>query len=256
MKREGKSFVPTPLGEIITDLMVKSFPDIVNYKFTAYMETRLDEIENGQVTMQQVLSEFYEGFKRELDAALAATNGVKVEVPAEETDIICDKCGTRMVVKSGRYGKFAACPNYPECKNTKPINSTSAKSGSTKDAASAASAEPQYADFKCEKCGGDMVLRTGCYGSFYACTNYPRCKFTKQKNQTIGVKCPKCDGDIVVKYGKIRLVLRMQPLSRVRFLIVDQPTAEKCPGCGGILYRKKGKDLLVCHNEACGYKPK
>ncbi|NLM56032.1 MAG: type I DNA topoisomerase [Clostridiales bacterium] len=255
VKREGKSFVPTPLGEIITDLMVKSFPDIVDYKFTAYMETRLDEIENGQVSMQQVLSEFYEGFKNELDAALAAANGMKVEVPAEETDIICEKCGARMVVKNGRYGKFAACPNYPECKNTKPLNGTSAKSEGTEEAASAALTEPQYADFKCEKCGGDMVLRTGRYGSFYACVNYPKCKFTKQKNQVIGVKCPKCGGDVVVKYGKNKSVFYgCSNYPECDFSSWDQPTEEKCPNCGEVLYRKKGKNLLICHNEACGYK--
>lgn len=103
-----------------------------------------------------------------------------------------------MVVKSGRYGRFAACPNYPACKNTKPLDKDGAEAEEEK--------KPVIADFKCELCGGDMVLRTGRYGSFYACVNYPKCKFTKQRTKDIGVACPKCGAKIVSKIGRNRTV--------------------------------------------------
>ena len=245
VKRQGKSLTPTPLGETTTKLMKESFPDIVDCKFTAQMETSLDEIEGGERTMERVLGDFYDGFSRELEAA--GKNAVRMELPPEETDIICDKCGARMVVKSGRYGKFAACPNYPECKNTKPLNRT--EPNPAPEEASAAS------DMKCEVCGGDMVLRRGRYGSFYACANYPECKFTRPYGQKIDVKCPKCGADVLTKWGRNKSMF----YSCVRypecdFSSWDKPTAEKCPECGGMLYRKKGKNLLVCKTEGCRYK--
>ena len=121
VKKEGKSFVPTPIGELTNKLMLESFPDVVDYKFTAEMENDLDRIENGKMEMGQVLSEFWSDFERELGAAEEKMKDAALEVPVEETDIICDKCGAKMIVKSGRFGKFAACPNYPQCKNTKPL---------------------------------------------------------------------------------------------------------------------------------------
>ena len=197
VKRDGKSLRPTDLGEIITRLMNKSFPDIVDYKFTASMENQLDEIENGNATMLDMLSKFYEGFSRELEEAEKTVSKETYEAPAEETDIICEKCGSRMIVKNGRYGRFAACPNYPECKNTKQLN----KSGTAE-----AEKEPEIAPFKCEFCGSDVVVRQGRYGAFYACSRYPECKFTKQKVKSLGVSCPKCGRDIVTKYGRNKTV--------------------------------------------------
>ncbi len=243
--RQGKSLLPTPLGETTTKLMKESFPDIVDCQFTATMETRLDEIEEGERTMETVLGEFYTGFSAELERANKSS--VKMDVPPEETDLICEKCGARMVVKTGRYGKFAACPNYPECKNTKPLE---------KAEPAPAPAEPAPAiDLKCEECGGDMVLRHGRYGYFYACANYPTCKYTRPYGQKIDVPCPKCGSDILTKWGRNKSMF----YSCVRypecdFSSWDRPTAEKCPKCGGMLYHKKGKQLLICKTEGCGYK--
>ena len=245
--REGKSLVPTTLGEVTTKLMVENFPDIVDYEFTAQLEDKLDGIEHGDSSMEKVLGEFYEGFKKSLDAADVNLAQGNIEIPAEETDIICDKCGSKMIVKNGRFGKFAACPNYPTCKNTKPL---------TKPEEAEQEKKPQViADFKCEVCGGDMVLRTGRYGSFYACANYPKCKFTKQRVKEIGVDCPKCGAKIVSKMGRNKTVFySCERYPDCDFSTWDMPTNEKCPSCGKMLFRKKGKDLYVCQDKECGYK--
>ncbi len=246
--REGKSLVPTTLGEVTTKLMVENFPEIVDYEFTAQLEDKLDGIENGDSTMEKVLSDFYEGFKKSLDAADSNLLAGNIEIPAEETDIICDKCGSRMVVKNGRFGKFAACPNYPTCKNTKPLNKENTEEAVEKK-------QQVVADFKCELCGGDMVLRTGRYGSFYACANYPKCKFTKQRVKEIGVACPKCGAKVVSKMGRNRTVFySCERYPDCDFSTWDMPTNEKCPVCQKMLFRKKGKDLYICLDKECGYK--
>ena len=247
VSRDGKSLVPTPLGETTTKLMIENFPEIVDYAFTAQMEDQLDGIAHGDSTMTQVLSDFYTDFAKALSAAEAHYQKEKIELPTEETDLICEKCGSKMVVKSGRYGRFAACPNYPACKNTKPLDKDGAEAEEEK--------KPVIADFKCELCGGDMVLRTGRYGSFYACVNYPKCKFTKQRTKDIGVACPKCGAKIVSKIGRNRTVFySCERYPDCDFSSWDMPTAETCPQCGKMLFRKKGKNQLICHDKECGYK--
>lgn len=246
VKREGKQLVPTPLGEVTTELMCENFPDIVDCKFTAYMESQLDDIESGKTTMLDVISGFYKNFSVELEAAFKNVADRDIELPVEETDIICEHCGSRMIVKNGRFGKFAACPNYPACKNTKPL----AKTGD-----GLVEKKAEKTDMKCELCGADMILRTGRYGSFYACSRYPECKFTKQKVKSLGVKCPECGSDIVTKYGKNKTVFySCSRYPECKFSSWDMPTNEKCPNCGGMLYRKKGKNQLICKTEGCGYK--
>lgn len=247
VSRDGKALVPTALGEVTTKLMVEKFPEVVDYAFTAQMEDALDGIAHGNSTAEEVLGEFYSGFEKSLAAAEESLKDSNISVPAEETDIICDKCGSRMIVKNGRFGRFAACPNYPTCKNTKPLVKPEEETKERK--------APEIADFKCELCGGDMVLRTGRYGSFYACVNYPKCKFTKQKTKEIGVACPKCGAKVISKVGKNRTVFySCERYPNCDFSSWDMPTEEKCPQCGNILYRKKGKNLLVCHDKSCGYK--
>ena len=246
VKREGKQLVPTPLGEVTTELMCENFPDIVDCKFTAYMESQLDDIESGKTTMLDVISGFYKNFSVELETAFKNVADRDIELPVEETDIICENCGSRMIIKNGRFGKFAACPNYPACKNTKPL----AKTGD-----GLVEKKAEKTDMKCELCGADMILRTGRYGSFYACSRYPECKFTKQKVKSLGVKCPECGSDIVTKYGKNKTVFySCSRYPECKFSSWDMPTNEKCPKCGGMLYRKKGKNQLICKTEGCGYK--
>ncbi|MBQ8415331.1 MAG: type I DNA topoisomerase, partial [Clostridia bacterium] len=197
VKREGKSLVPTPTGELTNRIMKESFPDIVNYRFTAQMEQDLDGIEEGSHTMESVLGVFWKGFEKELSAAEEKMKSEVREIPVEETDLLCDKCGSRMIVKNGRFGKFAACPNYPQCRNTKPLVTPAAEGEEAKPEKAAV-----VADFKCEQCGADMVQRVGRYGTFFACSRFPECKFTKQKTRELGVDCPKCGSAILVKTGK------------------------------------------------------
>ncbi|MBO5202998.1 MAG: type I DNA topoisomerase [Clostridia bacterium] len=251
VKREGKSLVPTPTGELTNKLMEESFPDVVDYAFTARMEQRLDDIEKGGLPMNTVLDDFWKGFSAELDKANEKMENEELEVPVEETDIICDKCGSKMIVKNGRFGKFAACPNYPTCRNTKPLTKP------REDGAEGESEEKKavIADFKCEKCGSDMVQRTGRFGTFFACSRYPECSFTKQRTKEIGVPCPKCGSKIVVKTGRNRTVFySCDRYPECDFSSWDLPTNEKCPDCGEMLFRKKGQAVLVCRKTGCGFK--
>lgn len=243
--REGKALKPTQLGEITTRLMLDSFAKIVDYEFTANMETDLDEIANGVDTVSGVLHSFYVDFEKSLDEAEITVDKNKYQLPVEETDIICDKCGAKMIVKNGRFGKFAACPNYPECKNTKPLTpDTPEKEEKSRET-----------NMVCDKCGSPMVLRTGRFGSFYACSRYPECKTTRQITKDLGVACPKCGSNVVIKKGKNRSIFySCEKYPECDFSSWDVPTSEKCPVCGDMLYKKKGKPFLICKREGCDYK--
>ncbi len=245
--KDHKVFVPTSLGEVMIKIMKEHFADVVDYQFTADVENDLDNIEKGKKELLPVLSGFWGGFAKELEKAEKEISLTSVEVPVEKTDMICEKCGATMIVKNGRFGKFAACPNYPTCRNTKPLG------------ASAEGSEPEVADFKCEKCGGDMILKKGPYGDFYACINYPACKFAKQKTEALDVPCPKCGSHVLVRHGRggKSTFYSCEKYPACDFSTWDLPTAEKCPECGQMLYRKKGKTvMLVCHNTECNYKQK
>ncbi|MBQ7669428.1 MAG: type I DNA topoisomerase [Clostridia bacterium] len=254
VKRDGKSLVPTPLGEITTKLMKDCFPDIVDYEYTAQMEEKLDDIERGKASLESTLSEFYSDFSGELESAESKAVPGKYELPVEETDLICENCGVKMIVKSGRFGKFAACPNYPRCRNTKQIGADNANSASVADKTADVSVkqELETAPFKCELCGSDMVLRNGRFGEFYACVRYPKCKFTKQKSNKIEAACPKCGGELVSKRGKNRTVFfSCSNYPECDFSSWDMPLPEKCPECGMMLFKKKGKGTVYCKN--CDY---
>ncbi len=245
VKREGKALVPTQLGEVTNDIMIANFSTVVDERFTARMEDDLDRIEEGQDSMEEVLHRFWGSFEQQLTAAEGTIGSINVDLPVEKTDIICDKCGAQMIVKNGRFGKFAACPNYPTCKNTKPLEP--AKEEEKKK-------ETVVTDMVCDLCGAPLVQRTGRYGSFYACSKYPTCKFTKPKTRDIGVSCPKCASKLVMKTGRNKTVFySCEKYPACDFSSWDMPTVEKCPTCGDMLFRKKGKSLLVCHNKDCGY---
>ena len=159
IEREKKSLKPTNLGMVVSDLMVEYFDKIVDVKFTAGLEKQLDEIGAGKRGWVDTIKDFYKDFDKLYKKAEDSLEGKRVKVPDEETDVICDKCGRKMVVKSGRFGKFLACPGYPECKNTKPMPEDEVK-------------QP------CPKCGGKLVKKTSKKGKkFYGCSNYPECDF-------------------------------------------------------------------------------
>ncbi len=182
VKREAKSLVPTELGEVITKLMKERFPKIVNLKFTAQMEEELDTVERGNEQWVDVLSDFYVDFEETLKTAKADMDGVKLKLKEDETDIVCDKCGRKMVVKMGRFGKFIACPGYPECKN---VMKFVEKTG-----------------VKCPKCDGDVIVKhTKSKRIFYGCSNYPNCDFVSW-NEPTNEKCPQCGEVLYKKKGK------------------------------------------------------
>ncbi|MBQ8057292.1 MAG: type I DNA topoisomerase [Ruminococcus sp.] len=178
VKRESKMLIPTELGETLAQLMKERFPKIVNVKFTAQMEQDLDTVENGDVEWVKLLDTFYTDFDKTLKKAKTEMAGVKLQLKEDETDIICEKCGKKMVVKVGRYGKFIACPGYPDCKNVKKYVE---EVGTT-----------------CPKCGGNVIIKRTKKGKvFYGCSNYPDCDFVSWY-EPVAEKCPQC-GDILFK---------------------------------------------------------
>ena len=248
VKREGKSLVATELGEVTTKFMREHFPEIIDYEYTASMESKLDSIENKENTIVGVISDFYKKFEEEMQKASSISAKVKIEPVYEESDVLCDKCGAKMVYKNGRFGKFLACPSYPACRNTKALD----KNGNiqTKE-----EEKPELAGFKCELCGGEMVTRRGRYGTFYACSNYPTCTNTKQKNVDVGALCPKCSSKILARHGKSRtLFYSCEKYPECDFSSWDMPLSEKCPDCGDMLFYRKSKKSVICKNKACGYK--
>lgn len=182
VEREGKSLKPTQLGMIVTDLMIDQFPDIVDEKFSADMEKDLDKIEEGKTDWTKTIEKFYKGFDKSLTKAEKALDGQKVQIPDEETDIICEKCGRKMVIKTGRYGKFLACPGFPECRNTKKL--TVSTPG------------------RCPRCGSPVVQRKSRKGRvFYACEKGAECGFMTWNTPTDKV-CPQCGSTLFRTKGK------------------------------------------------------
>ncbi|HOD01902.1 MAG: DNA topoisomerase 1 [Firmicutes bacterium ADurb.Bin300] len=170
--RENKLLKPTELGMATTVLLKERFPKIVNTKFTALMETKLDEVENGKCEYIAMLREFYDEFEATLQKAKAEMVGQKIRLEADITDILCEKCGKNMIIKAGRFGKFLACPGYPDCKNTKPIIETT--------------------DALCPRCGGKIIGKKTKKGyQFFGCSNYPECNFMTW-DKPLGESCPKC----------------------------------------------------------------
>jgi DNA topoisomerase-1 len=249
---ERRTLVPTELGFLVTDLLVDSFPDILNAEFTAGMESVLDKIEDGREDWRKAMKRFYTSFSRDLKKAKSEMRDVKrQEVP---TDIDCDKCGAKMVVKWGRNGEFLACPNYPECKNTK--NFTRDADGKVQEA------EEVQVDETCEQCGRPMQLRWGKYGRFVGCSGYPECKNMRplEKPVNLEIRCPECkEGNIHEKKsrrGKIFYACDRYP--DCQFAAWDRPVAESCPECGSpILLEKVTKRVgktRHCYRKECHYR--
>lgn len=189
--REGKAFKPSELGEVITKLMKERFPKIVNTKFTAQVEDELDSVQRGDEEWVETLRRFYEDFDKTVQKAKKEMDGVKIKLKEDETDVICEKCGRNMVVKMGRYGKFLACPGYPDCKNVKKlINDTGAQ---------------------CPKCGGKIIERKSKKGRvFYGCSEYPNCDFVSW-DPPAKEKCPICGKTLLQKKTKDKLMYCITP---------------------------------------------
>lgn len=182
VERDGKSLRPTALGTVTVELISQHFSNIVDVDFTAKMEKSLDVVGEGKADWVTLLREFYNNFQKALESATKERKGEKIAVPEEETDIICENCGRKMVIKSGRYGKFLACPGYPQCKNTKPL---------TKETKGL-----------CPLCNGKILLKKSKTGKvYYGCEHYPTCRFMTW-NEPNGDTCPKCGASMLVKKGR------------------------------------------------------
>jgi len=250
VEKVEKSFKPTHLGTLVTDELVRAFPREMDVAFTAGMEEKLDEIEEGNARWQTVLSEFYETFKEDLAKADESMRNVKAQ--AIETDITCEKCGERkLVIKWGRNGEFLACPGYPECRNTMNFRREDGKIVAEKE-------EDVPVDEKCPTCAAAMVMKRGRFGRFLACTRYPECKGTKPVS--IGVTCPKaCGGYISEKRSRRgRTFYGCSSYPNCDFVAWDRPRNEPCPKCGSVYlldkYSKKTGPFVACSNKECDYR--
>ena len=252
VENEGKFIRPTELGCAVTDLLVEHFPDIMNIGFTADMESNLDEIADGEKDWHQVLTLFYEDFKKQMEEA-----GEALKAPVEDTDEICEKCGSPMVIRTGKYGRFMCCSSYPKCKNIKNIKG--------EDGAS----EVEETDEVCPDCGAKLVIRAGKYGKFMSCSNYPECTYKRNvSDSTSEVKeteivCDKCGHKMVERVGKFGKFLACSNYPNCKNIMNINSNGEVvaksdnalhegdvCPQCGGSLVVKTGKygKFVACSN--------
>jgi len=251
LQNEGRSLAPTDLGFLVTDLLVESFPDILNVEFTAGMEDELDKIEEGKEKWTKAMKRFYTPFSRDLKRAEKEMRDVKrQEVP---TEIDCDKCGAKMVIKWGRNGEFLACPQYPECKSTKNFKRS--------DSGGIEVAVEEEVNETCGECGRPMLLRWGKFGKFLGCSGYPECKNIQplEKPVDLGIKCPECkEGNIKERksrWGKVFYGCDKYP--ECKFASWDKPMPTACPDCDSpILVEKVTKRAgrtHRCYKKECGY---
>ncbi len=248
---EQRKFRPTDLGKLVNKLLVQHFPTILDIEFTASMEQKLDQVEEGKIRWNEILEQFYGPFKETLDSAKEEMESVKRS--AVPTDIACQACDGKMVIKWGRNGEFLACENYPDCKHTQDF---------TRDANGTIvpleRKEAEESGEFCDKCGRPMVYKQGRYGKFLACSGYPECK--QIRPISTGVKCPEenCDGEIIQKVskrGKIFFSCNRYP--KCTFALWDKPVNQSCPQCGSpFLLEKDTKKMghhLRCPNSSCGF---
>jgi len=242
VKREKGVLFPSELGLLVTDLLVASFPEIMEVEFTAQMEEFLDEIEDGDRKWVETVKEFYDRFARSLKRAQKEMDDLKGGKPTDQT---CPECGSPLIERWGRFGRFLACTGYPECKYSRNLENGQGR-------------EVVETDEVCDQCGKKMVIKEGRYGKFLACQGYPECKNTKPL--TIGIPCPADGGGLVErrsKRGKTYFTCANYP--NCKFLLWYRPVAEPCPKCGAPFLVQKGGGrgrgpVLACGREGCHYR--
>ena len=234
VKKDGKYMIPAPIAYDVVDMLVKCFTDVMDIGFTAGMETRLDDIEDGGVEWRSVIGDFYPDFERKLREA--SNYGDQL------TEEVCGKCGHFMIRRIGKFGKYLACSNYPECQN---ILSESAE---------------EVSAVRCPKCGENMVVKSGKFGKFLACPSYPDCRSTmsmpSDEAPKLAGKCPDCGAAMTVrksKKGKVYYSCSGYP--DCKFMSWDKPTGEKCPECSQALV-STARGSIKCSNKDCSYKIK
>ena len=245
VEKRDKALVPTLLGRTVCKQLVDQFANIMDYKFTAGMEEKLDEIAEKKAVWNVVLKEFYSPFMEVVNSVMKTAQRVNIE-----SDKKCPNCGKVMLVKTSRFGtQFLGCSGYPECKTIISLNNSMELDDANKDG------EPQTVDEKCDKCGGEMVMKIGPYGKYLECKE---CGNRKKYIRSTGVKCPKCGEGMIVekksKYGKIFFGCNRYP--DCSYALWDEPTGNKCPECGELLLKKNTKNGVfeVCSSKTCSYK--
>jgi DNA topoisomerase-1 len=239
-KDKGR-FIPTDLGLFVTDYLVKNFPDLMDFEFTARLEAELDLIGEGKEEWLGYLKSYYSLLEKDLKGALKEEGIRKKGIPLDE---VCPKCGRQLVIKEGRYGRFRACSGFPDCDFKESLVKKEAK----------------LLEEKCPECGSQLVLRRGKYGIFVACSNYPECKFIKKEKKDTGILCPLgCGGTLVRrKTRKGRVFYGCSTFPKCKFATWDEPVPQPCPLCGRAFILKKnlfrGKPYLYCSDEKCPYK--
>ncbi len=237
VNKEGKALVPSNLGVQVTEYLQKYFSEVVDVQFTAEMEDRLDAIEDDNEPWYNVVDSFYKPLLKEVDVAM---HGHKVALQDEMSDVICDKCGAQMVIKTGKYGKYLACSNYPACSNIKSLKEKT---------------PPKETNIICEVCGAKMLEREGKYGKYLSCSNYPNCRNTKPITEVVA-KCPKCGKDVTKRVSKRGITFYgCTGYPNCDFVSWDVPTGKLCPKCGAHLVYKtlRGKKYVRCSNKECGF---
>lgn len=246
VEKRDKALVPTLLGRTVCKQLVNQFANIMDYKFTAGMEEKLDKIAEKKAVWNVVLKEFYTPFMEVVNSVMKTAQKVVIE-----SDKKCPNCGKVMLVKTSRFGtQFLGCSGYPECKTIISLNNSVEL-----DDVEGEGKEQQTVDEKCEKCGSDMVMKVGPYGKYLECKE---CKNRKKYIRSTGVKCPKCgEGTIIEKkskYGKIFFGCNRYP--ECSYALWDEPTGNKCPECGELLVKKvtKNGNFEVCSSRTCSFK--
>jgi len=246
--KEGGKFKPTELGMVVTDLLLESFNDIFDVRYTARMEQELDEIEEGKLDWREALGDFYERFT--VDLANAEKNMTDIKRMEKPTDLTCDKCGKPLVIKWGKHGSFLACTGYPDCTYTRELT---VDLPDVDGANLAEQGEEEY----CENCGRPMVLKKGRFGTFFACTGYPDCKTTRQIGGTqkkidvpLDEKCPQCGNHLVMKNGRFGEFTACSNYPTCKY-VKQKTIGVKCPECteGEVVERrsKRGKTFFGCN---------
>jgi DNA topoisomerase-1 len=252
-KTEGR-LVPTETGKTVNDFLLKGFPELINVDFTSQLEEQLDEVEEGNKQWVAAVRDFYTPFTREMERAKTIPGPKDIVEPP--TNVPCEKCGRMLEIKWGRNGKFLACPAYkddPPCKNTQ--NFEKLPDGTIKIVPK----QELTTDQVCDKCGSPMVVKTGRFGKFIACSGYPQCKTTKAL--ALGVKCPQpdCGGDLVQKRTrKGRSFFACSNYPKCEYALWDRPVPKACPTCQApFLIEKVSKQdgrSVQCRNQDCGYR--
>lgn len=251
VEKKNKALFPTLLGRAVSKQLVNEFSDIMDYKFTAGMEAKLDEIADKKVEWLKVLNDFYTPFMDEVNAVMKTAQKVTIS-----TGVKCPNCGKPMVLRTSKAGsQFLGCSGYPECKTAMSLNvlQESAEDEENSDGSTA----HEICEEKCEKCGSDMVFKTGPYGKYLECTS-PDCGNRKPYRKSTGVVCPKCGKGIIVERKSKRgtVFYGCDKYPDCDFVLWNEPTGEKCPACGSLLVKKvlKNGETICCSNMKCGYK--